>query len=117
VSPAFDVRLERDEFSAGQEVKGSVFVTSGGEARRLEIALEFHERSPDYEEVPVRLESVLHEGDLTAGSSFDFSLTLPADALPGYRSTHGELWWEVALKCDEPLGLDERVRRRIAVTA
>jgi hypothetical protein len=117
VSPAFEVRLEREDFTPGEEVKGSVVVTSGGGARRLEVALEFHERSPDYEEVPVRLESVLHEGDLTAGSSFDFSIALPQDALPGYRSRHGELWWELAVKCDEPFGRDERVRRRIEVAA
>jgi hypothetical protein len=63
----------------------------------------------------VRMESLLHEGDLAPGTSFAFSFTLPADALPEHRSEHGELWWQLHVRCDEPRGRDEHVRRRIAV--
>jgi hypothetical protein len=54
----------------------------------------------------------LHEGDLTTGTSFEFALTLPPEALPNYKSEHGELYWEVDAKSNE-VGRDAHDRRRI----
>ena len=42
------------------------------------------------------------------------ALDLPADALPGYRSEHGELYWEIDVKSDE-MGPDTHLRRRTEI--
>jgi hypothetical protein len=114
VSLRLEIRLGRESFQAGQAVTGSVLVAEGGGSRNLEAALELHEKSPDYEEVPVMVAQALHTGELKTGRSFDFALQLPGTAVPGYRSEHGELYWELDVKSDEA-GLDTHVRRRIEV--
>lgn len=114
MSPAFELQLERDVFAPGERVAGSVLVTEGGGSRTLEVVLAFHEKSPDYEETPVSRSQPLHTGDVQTGQSLAFSLELPADALPGYRSEHGELYWEIDVKSDE-MGPDTHLRRRIEV--
>jgi hypothetical protein len=114
VSPAFDVQLERERFAPGERVAGSVLVAEGGASRTLDVTLAFHEKSPDYEETPVSRTQSLHMGDVQTGQSLAFSLELPEDALPGHRSEHGELFWELDVKSDE-MGRDTHVRRRIEV--
>jgi hypothetical protein len=114
VSPAFELQLEQNRFATGERVAGTVFVTEGGSSRGLDVTLGFHEKSPDYEEVSVSQTQALHTGDVQAGQSLPFALDLPADALPGYVSEHGELYWEVDVKSDE-MGRDTHVRRRIEV--
>jgi len=116
MSPSFDLQLGRESFAPGDAVTGTVLVTEGGDSRALEIALRFHEKSPDYEEVPLNRAQALHTGPLETGHSFDFSLELPPDALPGYKSAHGELYWELDVKSDEA-GRDTHERRRIEVVA
>lgn len=116
MSPAFELQLERERFAPGERVTGTVLVTEGGGSRALEVALAFHEKSPDYEELPFSRSQALHTGDVQAGQSLAFALELPADALPGYRSEHGELYWEIDLKSDE-MGPDTHVRRRIEVVS
>jgi hypothetical protein len=115
VSPAFDVQLERDRFAPGERVAGTVLVTEGGGSRTLDVTLAFHEKSPDYEETPVSVTQALQTGDVQTGQSLAFALELPEDALPGHRSEHGELFWELDVKSDE-MGPDTHVRRRIEVT-
>jgi hypothetical protein len=114
VSPAFELQLDRERFAPGEPVAGTVLVTEGGGSRVLEVVLAFHEKSPDYEETPVSTTQALHTGDVQTGQSLAFSLELPADALPGHRSEHGELYWEVDVKSDE-MGPDTHLRRRIDV--
>lgn len=114
MSPAFELQLERETFAPGERVAGTVLVTEGGGSRELVVALQFHEKSPDYEEVPVTRSESLHTGDVQAGQSLTFALELPADALPGFTSEHGELYWEVDVKSDEA-GPDTHARRRIDV--
>jgi hypothetical protein len=116
VSPAFELQLERERFAPGDRVAGAVLVTEGGGSRDLDVTLAFHEKSPDYDETPVNLTQALQTGDLQAGQSLAFALDLPADALPGHRSEHGELYWELDVKSDE-MGPDTHVRRRIEVVA
>jgi hypothetical protein len=48
------------------------------------------------------------------GCGSPFTLVLPADALPSYRSQNGELYWEVHARSDE-LGRDTHVRERVLV--
>jgi hypothetical protein len=114
VSPSFGVQLERDSFAPGERVAGTVLVTEGGGSRTLDVTLAFHEKSPDYEETPVSVTQALHTGDVQTGQSLAFALDLPADALPGHRSEHGELYWELDVKSDE-MGRDTHLRRRIEV--
>jgi hypothetical protein len=114
VSLTLELQLERDSFGPGEPVTGAVLVVEGGGSRALEAALGLHEKSPDYEEVPVTITQTLHTGDLEAGQSFDISLQLPDAALPGYRSEHGELYWALDVKSDEA-GFDTHVRKRIEV--
>jgi hypothetical protein len=46
------------------------------------VLLEYNEKTEDYLEVATRISSgPLHEGDLTTGTSFEFELALPPDAL------------------------------------
>jgi hypothetical protein len=47
------------------------------------------------------------------GTSFEFELALPPDALPNYQSQHG-VYWDVNVKSDE-LGSDTWERYRINV--
>jgi hypothetical protein len=115
VSPQFESRLAGDQFTAGDTVRGTVVVTSGGKSRSLQVSLEFHEDTDDYGSVAAAISSgPLHTGDLEAGMAFPFELTLPPDALPNYRSAHGDLYWEVHVRSDE-FGLDSHARRRITV--
>ena len=114
MSLRLELELERDSFRPGESVAGAVLVAEGGGSRALEAALVLHEKSPDYDEAPVTVSRELHTGDVQTGQSFDFSLQLPDTAVPGYRSEHGELYWELDVKSDEA-GFDTHVRRRIEV--
>ena len=114
MSPAFELQLERESFAPGERVAGSVLVTEGGGSRALEVVLAFREKSPDYEETAVSQSETLHTGDVQTGQTLAFALELPADALPAYRSEHGELYWEIDVKSDE-MGRDTHLRRRIEV--
>lgn len=114
MSPAFQLQLERERFAPGERVAGAVLVTEGGGSRGLAVTLAFHETSPDYDETPVSSTQALHTGDLEAGQSLAFAFELPPDALPGIRSEHGELYWELDVKSDET-GPDTHERRRIEV--
>ena len=57
----------------------------------------------------------VHTGEITAGDSYPFEVTIPNNALPAYRSRHGELYWEVDARSDE-FGRDTHARRRIDVS-
>lgn len=115
MSPRFQLQLDRERYAPGDTVKGTILVTEGGSSRALEARLEYTEETADYSEVALSIPSgPLHEGDLTVGTSFEFELALPPDALPSYKSRHGELYWELDVKSDES-GRDTHERRRIAV--
>jgi hypothetical protein len=114
VSPAFELQVAQESVAPGGRVAGTVLVIEGGGSRELEVTLAFHEKSPDYEEVPIEVSETLHTGDLQTGQSLPFALELPADALPAHTSEHGELYWELDVKSDE-MGRDTHLRRRIEV--
>jgi hypothetical protein len=115
VSPTLAVELERDRYAPGDVVRGTVKVVEGGGSRRLEVALAFREKAGDYEDTPFTIAGGdLHTGDLAPGATYAFSIALPADALPTYRSRHGELYWEVDVRSDER-GRDTHERKRIEV--
>jgi hypothetical protein len=117
VSPRFQLELDAERYAVGDSVTGTILVLEGGDSRSLEVLLEYREETEDYSDVAVSIPSgPLHEDELTAGTSFEFALSLPPDALPNYRSRHGELYWEVDVKSDES-GRDTHERRRIEVEA
>ena len=73
-----------------------MIVLEGGDSRSLESSLEYKDETADYVEAAIRIPSgPLHEGDLTTGTSFEFALALPPDALPNCRSGHDELYWKL----------------------
>jgi hypothetical protein len=115
VTPRFQLQLDREHYAPGDSVRGTILVVEGGGSRSLHALLQYMEASPDYSKAAITISSgALHEGDLTAGTSFEFELALPPDALPNHESTHGELYWEVDVRSDE-FGRDTHERKRIEV--
>jgi hypothetical protein len=116
VSTRFQLQLDRERYTPGDTIKGNILVLEGADSRFLEVLLECHEEAEDgYSAVAASVSTGrLHAGDLAAGMSFDFELTLPDDAFPNYRSQHGELYWQLDIKSDK-LGRDTHERRCIEV--
>jgi hypothetical protein len=115
MSPRLQLQLDRERYRPGEAVKGSILVLEGGGSRSLEALLEYTEETADYREVSISIPTgPLHEGDLTTGTSFEFEVSVPANALPNYKSEHGELYWEIDAKSDE-VGRDTHDRRRIEI--
>jgi hypothetical protein len=117
MSPLLELQLDRERYALGETIRGTVQVLDGGSSRSLEVLLNYYEETEHFAEVAGSTSTgPLQTGDLTTGMSFDFELTLPPDALPNYRSEHGELYWEVDAR-SEKRGPDTHARRRIEVTA
>jgi hypothetical protein len=116
MSTRFQLELDRERYTPGATIRGSILVLEGGDSRSLEVLLEYNEQAEDgYSAVAARISTgPLHAGNLTTGMSFDFEFALPEDALPNYRSDHGALYWQLDVKCAEPGG-DTHERRRIEV--
>jgi hypothetical protein len=115
VSTRLQLQLERERYTPGDTVEGTIFVVEGDRSRSVVALLQYNEKTEDYLEVATSISSgPLHEGDLTTGTSFEFELSLPPDALPNYQSLHGQLYWDVNVKSDE-FGRDTWERRRINV--
>ncbi len=113
MSVGLELTLERPTFAPGEMVTGSVYVREGGRSRSLQVLLNYGERTADYTEIAWQTGTgPLHQGPLMSGSSFPFSLPLPADALPGYACSFGELFWEVHAHSDE-FGFDSHAQLRI----
>jgi hypothetical protein len=95
--------LDRNECAPGDTVSGRVDVVEGGSCRSLTVALEFREKADVYDAVArtVPAEAPLQTGELTEGASLPFSITLPADAPPTFRSAHGRLFWVVKAQADQ----------------
>jgi hypothetical protein len=115
LEPSPSAPTRRHQYTPGDTVKGTILVLEGGGSRSLEALLEYKEETADYLEVAISIPSgPLHEGDLTTGTSFEFELTLPPEALPNCKSKHGELYWEVDAKSNEA-GRDTHDRRQLEV--
>jgi hypothetical protein len=114
--PDLELHIDDESIGPGDVVRGIVRVVDGGVSRSLTLALEFHDDSEDYRNVVRReAEQQLCQGDLVADTTFPFEVRLPEDALPNYRSSHGELYWDVHVEADRA-GLDMHVRQRLEVT-
>lgn len=116
MSPRLELQLDTERCVPGDTVRGTVVVVEGGTSRSLKVWLEYQECSTTYESVARTVPGeTLNAGDLSAGSRFAFAVRLPDDALPDFRSEHGELAWRVHAESDK-LGLDSHVSKRFAVT-
>jgi hypothetical protein len=108
-----EVTTERRRYAPGETVRGEVVAAeSGGE---INVALNFHERSTEYEAVTITVPGRIHQpaepGSRERGR---FEIELPRDAPPAYVSAHGELWWAVDASAGEP-GSGEVATTRIEV--
>ncbi|MEN3279726.1 MAG: hypothetical protein V7607_866 [Solirubrobacteraceae bacterium] len=101
VSPDLEVSLEPTHARAGAPVIGVVTIRGGGEAGSLSVTLAYRERAdyaldtPPFAARAISQELPLAGGAPADGDTYPFSLRLPEDALPNYRSKHGELCWEL----------------------
>lgn len=109
-----ELELRSDRVAPGGEVAGRVNVIEGGKSRKLTVTVSFHERSRDYAAMPYTEEFELHQGDVVAGKSYDFSFNLPAEAPTSAKTKHGELYWELKVSSDEG-GRDSHASRRLEV--
>jgi hypothetical protein len=110
------LELERDRVRPGERAAGRIDVLEGGESRSLTLTVSFHEHTGEFDVVPYRSGSVLHEGDLPTGQTVAFDFTLPAEAPPSLTCEHSELYWQLEIVSDEP-GFDSRLTRRLEVVA
>lgn len=91
-----DVLVSDEPFAPGDTVRGQIVVDRDVSGRELLVALRYIETSPDFKECAVEVVSPpLAQGEVPAGTTLDFALDLPTDALPGFRSEHASLHWEV----------------------
>ena len=117
MSPALNIEVDGDAFKPGEWVRGRIRVVDGGNSRALSVELRFRERTSDYSATAATYgASVLHQGELTPGMSFDFAIELPADCFPSFQSEHAELFYEVRARSDER-GLDTHADARFEVKA
>jgi hypothetical protein len=118
VSPALHVDVDdppAGSFKPGDWVRGSVRVVEGGNSRALSVSVRFRERTSDYSATPATYgESVLHQGELTAGATFPFAIQLPSDCVPSFETLNAELYYEVHAQSDER-GRDTHAELRISV--
>ncbi|MEX2193872.1 MAG: DUF2510 domain-containing protein [Thermoleophilaceae bacterium] len=110
--------LESERFGPADWVGGSVLVQAAvPSCRALTVTIAFLEATEDYR-TPVLSAStppLAAPGPLAAGASYPFSLQLPPQVQPPYRSRWGELFWEVDAKVDIASGRDHHAQRRILV--
>jgi hypothetical protein len=108
------IALDAEVVTPGDRLSGRVHVEEGGESRSLTLAVRFCERSPSYMAVPFSSGGVIHEGNLVTGQAVAFEHDVPDWALPGVKTGHAELYWEIEAVSDEP-GFDTRLQRRFEV--
>ncbi len=117
----FKIRPERDAYAPGDEVRGTLEVLESLSARALKVSLDYRDWTADYHATgrSIAVDTPLHEGNLEQGSSFTFSVVLPADALPNQQGTFGSTSWVLRAHVDrrgldidawQPLGVPAPVR-------
>jgi hypothetical protein len=118
VSACLDLVLDGDSlrFRPGDWVRGHVAVLDDVDARDLRVTVRFRERSPDYTATVREISTgELHTGDVLAGQKYEFSVQIPADALPTFSSANGALYWDVEARLNQ-FGVDTTAERRIDVS-
>jgi hypothetical protein len=95
MSAKLAIKPERDTYSPGEQVNGTVEVLEATNGRQLTVALEYRDWTNDYRTIMRSISpgAPLRTGDLEAGASFAFGLVLPADALPNQTGKLGATGW------------------------
>ena len=109
-----ELELAAESIPPGGTVAGRIKVVEGGNSRELTITLTFYEHTRDFTIPAAQTSAVVHQGAVTTGDSYEFSLALPDDAVPSVETRNGKLYWELELSSDEP-GLDTHARRELPV--
>jgi hypothetical protein len=108
VSPRLRIDVEARPYAPGEMVRGEVSVLEGGGSRDVEVSLNYHEKTQDYDEIARSVPGGrLHTGDLRTGDSLPFEIQLPMDATPQLIGAGGRLYWALDVRSDE-FGLDTR---------
>ncbi len=116
MSAQLEIQLAKDSYAPGESVRDWVRVQEGARSRRLEVSLQYREKSPDYGGCVLSVGPVeLHQGELQTGQSYEFNLQLPADAPPAYSTAVGQMWWAVMVHSDQ-VGPDKYFSERIEVS-
>jgi hypothetical protein len=110
-----ELELDAESVQPGGTVAGRVHVVEGGDSRELTLTLTFYEHTRDFTIPASQMSTVVHEGALATGDSYEFSVTLPDDAVPSVETKNGKLYWELELRSDER-GLDTHLRRELRVS-
>jgi hypothetical protein len=110
------LELDTDRPVLGERFDGRVRAIEGGPSRALHLTLGLYERTLQLSAVVGLDTSVIHEGDLETGGTYDFHATIPVEAPPSLKTKHSEIYWEIGIVSDEP-GLDTRITRRIEVVS
>jgi hypothetical protein len=110
-----ELELTAESIPLGGTVAGRIKVVEGGDSRELTLTLTFYEHTRDFTIPAAQTSSVVHEGAVTTGDSYEFSFALPENAVPSVETKNGKLYWELDAHSDER-GLDTHVRREIRVS-
>ncbi len=108
--PGLEIALSREEFQAGEVVRGTVRGPPPGEAETVRVAL-VHDARHLSDDAPV-------ERELTttgAGTPFPFDLPLPPDAMPTFDGAHYGSTWSVQARIQRALARDVRTVAPIVV--
>ncbi len=95
MSARLAIKPERQSYSPGETVSGTIEVLESVNAKELTVALEYRDWTSDYHSVSrtVPAQAPLHVGNLEQGQSLDFGFALPADALPNQTGRFGSTAW------------------------
>jgi hypothetical protein len=111
-----ELRLERERYAPGDTVRGVVKLDRGT-VGEIEVSLNFHERSTEYEATPISIPALPAEQTGLGSDGHRFAIELPEDAPPTLEARHGALWWTVDATVggpDAPAVLSRRVEIRSA---
>jgi hypothetical protein len=95
VTEQLKINPARTRYQRGELITGTLEILEAVNAKELTVALEYREATSDYHHAArsVTAGRALHQGPLDAGQSLDFSLQLPADALPNQSGQFGSIQW------------------------
>ncbi|HTE60679.1 MAG TPA: hypothetical protein VK631_10050 [Solirubrobacteraceae bacterium] len=115
-----NLRIDMDTRLAGlrrgARLAGTVATGAGGDARSVDVWLEFTETVLGFAHVATRTTPArLHDGPVPPGHALRFALRLPPAALPTLETEWGALRWTLVVRVDRPLEPDVRAEIHLDV--